>query len=290
MKMFVNGLILLNTVFLLLCSVPRESLAQLAGDGGTLQGRVTDAADGRPLSGVGVQVAGLSLSALTDDEGRFRFSWVPGGAHTVTFQLIGYLPETRAVALARNGSAEEDVALHVSPVALDAILVSAESALRRETPVSRIGNAISVVRAGEIQEKQYENLDDALREVPGLVVSRTGSMGNSTYLRMRGFTNKHVLILVDGVRVTNPAEFSNEFYIDNILMENVAQVEVPRGPQSVIYGSDAMAGVINVVTKRGEGGLLSAGIWRVGPCGASGEGPLFQGRWTASPFPWTEPT
>ncbi|MFC1791544.1 TonB-dependent receptor domain-containing protein [Gemmatimonadota bacterium] len=252
---------LLSTLVILLYALgsPLSLSSQTREVTGSLEGWVTAAEDGRPLTGVSARIHGLEAEAFTDSSGRYRFERVPAGSHTLTLRVIGYLPEAVPVAVGRGETVRLDMALRVSPVAVEEILVSARSALRREVPISRTGNALTVVGADEIEEMQYETLDDALRDVPGLVVSRSGSQGNNTYLRMRGFTNKHVLVLVDGVRVTNPTEFNNEFFIDNLLLDDVAQVEVLRGPQSGIYGSDAMSGVINLVTKRGQGASLLSG-------------------------------
>lgn len=141
--------------------------------------------------------------------------------------------------------AQEDEALK-----MDQVVVSAS---RSAVPINQLGDAISVFNAETIELQQLTTLDDALERTPGVSITRSGGVGQNTQVRMRGFTSKHVLVLIDGVKVNNPSEGDNQFGIDHLFLDNIEKVEVLRGPQSGVYGADAVAGVINVVTKRPEG-------------------------------------
>lgn len=152
--------------------------------------------------------------------------------------------------------AEEDDALK-----MDEVVVSAS---RSAVPVSQLGDAISILDAQEIELQQLTTLDEALERTPGVSITRSGGVGQNTQVRMRGFTSKHVLVMIDGVKVNNPSEGDNQFGIDHLFLDNIEKVEVLRGPQSGIYGADAVAGVINVVTKRPEGPLQVRGSAMVG--------------------------
>ena len=143
--------------------------------------------------------------------------------------------------------AEEEEALK-----MDQVVVSAS---RAAVPVNQLGDAISVLDAETIELQQLTTLDDALKRTPGVSITRSGGVGQNTQVRMRGFTSKHVLVMIDGVKVNNPSEGDNQFGIDHLFLDNIEKVEVLRGPQSGVYGADAVAGVINVVTKRPEGPL-----------------------------------
>ena len=139
-----------------------------------------------------------------------------------------------------------------SSLAADEIIVSAS---RASQSINQLGDAISIISAEDIELQQLLTLDDALERAPGVTITRSGGIGQNTQVRMRGFTSKHILVMIDGVKLNNPSEADNQFGIDHLFLDNVERVEVLRGPQSGIYGADAVAGVINVVTKRPEGPL-----------------------------------
>ncbi|MCA8895874.1 MAG: TonB-dependent receptor, partial [Amphiplicatus sp.] len=95
------------------------------------------------------------------------------------------------------------------------------SATRAATPVEQLGDAISVLDAEQIELQQLMTLDDALERVPGVAITRSGGVGQNTQIRMRGFTTKHVLVMLDGVKVNNPSEADNQFGIDHLFLDNV---------------------------------------------------------------------
>jgi vitamin B12 transporter len=125
-------------------------------------------------------------------------------------------------------------------------------------PVARtkIGSALTVIERERIERREGASLHDILREVPGLAVSQAGSFGGLAQVRIRGAEGNHTLVLVDGIEVS--AVGTSEFDFSSLLAANVERVEVLRGPQSGLYGSNALAGVINVITRGGDGPLLDA--------------------------------
>lgn len=131
-------------------------------------------------------------------------------------------------------------------VEIEEILVSAG-----RTPVKSemLGKAHSIITAEDLAQKQIRSVSDALRSVPGLHVSRTGSFGGLTQVRIRGAEGNHVLVLIDGIEVSDPTQ--GEFSFGNLLTSDIERIEVIRGPQSAFWGSNATAGVINITTKRG---------------------------------------
>ncbi|MEO1039945.1 MAG: TonB-dependent receptor [Pseudomonadota bacterium] len=119
--------------------------------------------------------------------------------------------------------------------------------------LDQVGSATSIVSGATIELQGIQVLDEALERTPGVSITRSGGFGQNTQVRMRGFTTKHTLTIIDGVKITNPAEFDNQFGIEHVMLDNIEQIEVLRGPQSGIYGADAVAGVISIVTARGAG-------------------------------------
>ena len=124
---------------------------------------------------------------------------------------------------------------------------------RKEEPIARSGSAISVVTREQIQTFNPTSLVDSLRNVPGLDVSETGGPGGTTQVRIRGANPGQTLVLIDGIRVNDPAEASGVFDFASLLPTAVDRIEVLRGPQSALYGSDAIGGVVNIITRSGEG-------------------------------------
>ncbi len=120
--------------------------------------------------------------------------------------------------------------------------------MKRET-----GASITIISSDEIEKKGKRSVSDALNEVPGLNVSRSSGFGGLTDVYMRGAASNSVLVLIDGVRVNDPTAPAKGFDFSNLTTENIERIEVIRGSQSTLYGSDALGGVINIITKKGEG-------------------------------------
>ena len=114
----------------------------------------------------------------------------------------------------------------------------------------KIGSSVTVITARDFEERQVRIVSDVLRDIPGVAVSRTGAVGSVTQVRVRGTEANHVLTLIDGVKASDP--FFGEFDWATLLADDVARVEVLRGQQSAIYGSDAIGGVINYITPTGR--------------------------------------
>ncbi|MEN3162075.1 TonB-dependent receptor [Tistrella mobilis] len=128
------------------------------------------------------------------------------------------------------------------------------SAARSPVPVETVGSAVTVITAEQIEALQIRQVDDALRLVPGLAVSRTGSVGGTSQIRIRGSEANQTLVRIDGIEVSDPSGDS-DFDFGHLLAYEIERIEVLRGPQSALYGSDAVGGVIDITTKRGSGPL-----------------------------------
>jgi len=128
------------------------------------------------------------------------------------------------------------------------------TATRVETPMREVASSISVITAKEMEEKQNITVLDALRNVPGLNVVQNGGMGRSTSVFLRGAESRHTLVVIDGVvELNDPMDAGRSFNFANLTVDNIERIEVLRGPQSTLYGSDAIGGVINIITKKGKG-------------------------------------
>ena len=120
-------------------------------------------------------------------------------------------------------------------------------------PISseRSANAITVINYEQIKNRSVSSISELLRDVPGLAVSKSGVQGSQTQIRVRGSEANHILILIDGIEANNPAQ-SDELNWGTLVAADVERIEVIRGPQSSMFGSDALSGVINIITKNAK--------------------------------------
>ena len=132
----------------------------------------------------------------------------------------------------------------------DSIVVTAT---RIPTPESQVASSISVVTAEDIAARQIQNLPTLLAQLPGLNVVQTGGPGSQSSVFMRGTNSNHTKVFVDGIDVGDPSNPTGAFDFSQFLTQDIERVEVLRGPQSGLYGSDAIGGVINIITKAGSG-------------------------------------
>jgi vitamin B12 transporter len=121
-------------------------------------------------------------------------------------------------------------------------------ATRTEQPISEVGQAISVIDAETIRRRQTDTVVDLLRNVPGVTFTRNGGVGTITSVNIRGAESEQTVALIDGVKLNDPSSPGGGFNFGNLLVGNIARIEVLRGSQSVLWGSQAIGGVVNVTT------------------------------------------
>lgn len=121
------------------------------------------------------------------------------------------------------------------------------------TPSNRIASSVTVITAQDLQREQIRTVPDALKSVPGLNVVQSGGVGAQTSIFMRGTNSNHVKVFIDGIEIGDPSSPNGAFDFAHLLTGDVERIEVLRGPQSGLYGADAIGGVIWITTKKGEG-------------------------------------
>ncbi|HEV8676810.1 MAG TPA: TonB-dependent receptor [Methylomirabilota bacterium] len=124
------------------------------------------------------------------------------------------------------------------------------TATRVEEPLEEIGASVTIIPEEIFRAQEYRTVEEALRTVPGLDVQRSGSLGKLTTVRIRGAGPAQIQVLIDGVRVKSLT--TGDFDFADLTLDDVERIEVVRGPQSTLYGADAIGGVINIITKRGK--------------------------------------
>ena len=126
-------------------------------------------------------------------------------------------------------------------------------------PVEQIGQAVTIIDRAEIERRQTISISDLLSTTPGVTATRNGGLGNFTGVRIRGAEGEQTLTLIDGVRVNDPSSPGGGFDFGNLLAGSVERIEVLRGPNSVPWGSQAIGGVVNIVTATPTEGLQGRG-------------------------------
>jgi len=132
--------------------------------------------------------------------------------------------------------------------AAESVVVTATRTLQ---PAEKTGESISVITSDELEQQQIVSLTDILSETPGLIAVRNGGLGQNATVSLRGAEAGQTLVLMDGVRINDPSTVDNETLLGDLLVNNIDRVEVLRGPQSTLYGSDAIGGVVDVISRRG---------------------------------------
>jgi vitamin B12 transporter len=152
-----------------------------------------------------------------------------------------------------GGTPPEPEVQRLEPVVVTATMVP--------TPREQLGSAVTVITGEEITQYNYDRLEDTLRDVPGVQVQTSGSPGKATTLSIRGGGAQRSLVLIDGMRTSSPTLGATD--IAEISVDAIDRIEIVRGPQSTLYGADAITGVVNIITKKGQG-PPSASVWAEG--------------------------
>lgn len=157
---------------------------------------------------------------------------------------IAFLPLTVPLILFATQSFAEST-VDSTDTALDEVVVVAN---RAPAPLSTVGNSVTVLSEHDIQESQATAASDLLAQTPGIAVVRNGGVGQPTSVFIRGAESDQTVIVIDGVKMTDPALPGGGFDFENLLIGDISRIEILRGAQSTLYGSDAIGGVIDVVT------------------------------------------
>jgi vitamin B12 transporter len=140
-------------------------------------------------------------------------------------------------------------------VPLDPVVVTAT---RYEQPLSKVGNSVTLLSADDVRDSQKTVLSDLLASTPGVTVTRNGGLGGTTFLRIRGAETDQTVVLFDGVKLNDPSSPGGGYDFANLATNDFARIEVLRGPQSTLWGSQAIGGVVNIITPEPKGPLSGA--------------------------------
>ncbi len=206
---------------------------------GSFSGTITDKESNRPLAGVSVYFADIKTGTSTNAEGFFSLQNIPEGRHLVEISHIGYTTIAEPVEV--NGDSQRDYILVKAVVENDAVVITGAGAA---TQLKKSPFQVSLVRKEELLQSNASNIIEALAKQPGVSALSTGPAISKPVIRGLGYNR--VLTINDGVRQEGQ-QWGDEHGIE-IDQASVNKVEILKGPASLIYGSDAMAGVINIIT------------------------------------------
>lgn len=127
------------------------------------------------------------------------------------------------------------------------------TATRLETPAKEIASSITVIKREDLERTKKSTVLEALQEVLGITVIQNGPLGSAASVLLRGANSEHTLVMLDGVELNDPMSPSRSCDLAHLTLNNIDRVEILRGPQSTLYGSDALSGVIHIITKKGHG-------------------------------------
>jgi len=178
---------------------------------------------------------------FADEAGRFRLT-TPGDCR-VTASLIGFQPASVACAASTAGALR--LVLNVAPIQETVVV----TATRTEAPMSQVGASVTVFTGDDLERRQLPLVAELLKSSPGAMVIRTGAPGGVTSLFIRGGESNYNKVLLDGIPLNEPG---GTFNFSNVTTEGLERVEIVRGAQSALFGSDAMASVVQLVSKRAD--------------------------------------
>lgn len=227
--------------FFILLSSAHLSYAQP----GTIKGKVVAKNTGEPLPGVNVLVRGTTRGTVTNLNGNFELSDLRTGMYDLLFSLVGYQRETRpGLEVVAGRALSLGIEMTQAPILGEPIVVTAS---KRAQSLQDVSVSVSTMDAAGIERRNVVTLDDALRHVPGvnLTQDQVNVRGSSGYSRGAG---SRVLLLVDGIPFTTGD--TGEINFEVIPMGEVERIEVVKGAASALYGSSALGGVINIITRK----------------------------------------
>lgn len=209
---------------------------------GSIAGAVTDAITQQPLLGANVFIESVKIGGTTDATGAFQFNAVPVGTYKLRVRIMGYDPAVQIVTVGENQSCHVVFKLHDAFLHMGQMVVTAT---RSEKILQDVPVATEVIVHDEMRERGAENVAQVLQERPGIVVEPNSSGGQ--VLRMNGLDAKHVLMLQDGVPIAG--KLNSRVEMNLLDVDHLDRIEIVKGPGSALYGSEAMAGVINMISR-----------------------------------------
>jgi outer membrane cobalamin receptor len=212
----------------------------------TVRGRVLDPGKLPVRHAQVLVVSGGTVVAVasTSADGSFGPLTLPAGKYSVIVAAPGLRAPAREIAISAGNPATIEITLGLAAVG-EAVVVSAAQV---ERPLSRVTDSVEIITRADLEARQIETASEALRAIPGFGLVTSGGRGALTSIFPRGGESDYTLVLVDGIALN---AFGGGFDAAHLPVAGVDRIEVVRGPQSAVFGSGAIGGIVNVVTRKG---------------------------------------
>jgi vitamin B12 transporter len=218
---------------------------------------------GKVLDQLGAPIAGATVALLRDGQrvgdttsdarGEFTFAHLPDGRYQIEALAAGFEPRTSDALFVSGGRATIDIGLQIGSVTQHVVVTAAAATV----PQAQVGAAVSVVDASLLDALGNTDLIEPLRTIPGAAVVQNGGRGGTASLFVRGGASNFTKVLIDGVPAN---DIGGAFDFADLATTGVERIELLRGSNSVLYGTDALTGVINITTRRGRTRIPEASL------------------------------
>ena len=207
----------------------------------------------------------------TDDKGCFNVTGLRSGKYRLQILAEAFSAYEKDIVV-EDAARLDDVVLEIHPIQAEVVV----TATRNPTPADTLGSSVDVIDRSQIEASHIQTASDVLRNIGGVAVVRTGNTGGITTLFTRGGNSDYTKVLVDGIPVNQPG---GAYDFAHLPTDNVSTIEVVRGPQSALFGSDALTGVVQIFTTRGTASPEAEYAVEGGNYGTLKEAAALRGAW-----------
>ena len=245
-------------LFLLVCAAATASVSAQPPTAASISGRVIDP-QGAGVAGASVTLYARErsnatrLATTTDETGAYRFAQLAPGEYIIETEAAGFArAKARVLKIERARTHQTiDIPLELAGVSEEVVVTASDA----PQTVDEVSKAVTVTGRREMEERDEFLIPEALRTVPGLRVQQLGGPGAFVTIKTRGLRNQDTALLIDGLRFRDPTAPQGDAsgFLSDLINTNISRVEVLRGSGSSLYGTNAIGGVINIVTDEGGG-------------------------------------
>lgn len=210
----------------------------------SISGVVKDEKTGEPLFSAAVYLKGTHIGASANDNGFYSITQISPGNYTLICSMLNYVKQEKQIIVEPNSKLNFDFTLKNDDLTYSEVVITAT---RNEALITSIPVATEVLTTAKLAESNAKNVGEALASIGGTLIKPYGALGSLESISLRGSTDSQVLILIDGQRLNNAQQASVD--LSTIPIDLIERIEVVKGGHAALYGSDAVGGVINIITK-----------------------------------------
>jgi len=226
----------LNSVMLILLCYSTLTFSQISGV-------VLDGETNKPLALANVYLKNTQYGTTTDKQGNFNLPSIIDGNYILVISFMGYKKLETPVLIKNSSRHHNHYYLYPAALSMENIVVTAN---RMPVDIQNVTSDIEIINTTSIEHNYGGNVSDVLQHVNGIYTKDYGARGTIKSASIRGSSSEQVLFLIDGIRINNPQNASID--MSNYLLSSLSRIEIIKGGKSSLYGSDAVGGVINLIT------------------------------------------